>query len=145
MATVPCGFHAGRWARAFTASTHEMLGAETTPSTFVAPLGPDPDALASIAATPDVDAAGRELDEVIGDRLMLLRVDRVEPSKNIVRGFAAFDLLLETEPATLAPRASALAFASLRVIFSSVPVNTTVLSAIGEPAAAGAAKGSAST
>ena len=98
MATVPCGFHAGRWARAFTASTHEMLGPDATPSTFVAPLGPDPDALASIAATPEVDAAGQELDEVIGDRLMLLRVDRVEPSKNIVRGFAAFDRLLESRP-----------------------------------------------
>ncbi len=73
-------------------------GPDATPSTFVAPLGPDPDALASISATPEVEAAGQELDEVVGDRLMLLRVDRVEPSKNIVRGFAAFDLLLESTP-----------------------------------------------
>jgi len=98
MAAVPCGFHAARWARAFVASAREMLGQDATPSTFVAPLGPDPAALASAAATPEVHAAGQELEEVVGDRLMLLRVDRVEPSKNIVRGFAAFDLLLETEP-----------------------------------------------
>jgi trehalose 6-phosphate synthase len=30
--------------------------------------------------------------------MLLLRVDRVEPSKNALRGFAAFDLLLELEP-----------------------------------------------
>ena len=40
-------------------------------------------------------------------------------------------VLPETEPATLAPRRSAIAFASERVIFSSEPVNTTVLPATG--------------
>jgi trehalose 6-phosphate synthase len=29
---------------------------------------------------------------------MVLRVDRIDPSKNIVRGFLAYDLLLETRP-----------------------------------------------
>ena len=41
-------------------------------------------------------------------------------------------VLAETEPATFAPKDSARAFASLRVIFSSVPVNTTVLPDTGE-------------
>ncbi len=40
-------------------------------------------------------------------------------------------VLAETDPATLAPRLSARAFASARVIFSSVPVNTTVFPATG--------------
>jgi hypothetical protein len=48
----------------------------------------------------------------------------------------------ETEPATLAPRASARALASARVIRSRVPVKTTVLPAIDEPAVEGAATSS---
>ena len=40
-------------------------------------------------------------------------------------------VLAETDPATLAPNASARALASARVIFSSVPVKTTVLPATG--------------
>ncbi|HEY8216741.1 MAG TPA: trehalose-6-phosphate synthase, partial [Acidimicrobiia bacterium] len=99
MAGVPCGFHIGRWARAYEASAHEMLGpgADIAP-TFVAPLGPDADALAALAASPEAAAAARELDEQLGGRMLLLRVDRVEPSKNALRGFVAFDRLLELEP-----------------------------------------------
>jgi trehalose 6-phosphate synthase len=98
MVSVPCGFHSARWARAFDASVREMLGADTEVATFVAPLAPDAEDLTAIAATPEAAAATHELDDLLGDRLLLLRVDRVEPSKNIVRGFAAFDLLLELQP-----------------------------------------------
>ncbi len=99
MASVPCGFHAERWARAYEASVREILGSgcELQP-TFVAPLAPDGAELNEVASTPGARAARRELDDLVGDRTMLLRVDRVEPSKNIVRGFAAFDLLLEQHP-----------------------------------------------
>jgi trehalose 6-phosphate synthase len=99
MASVPCGFHAERWARAYEASVREILGDdyEIAP-TFVAPLAPDADELAEVAARPETKAAADELEGVIGDRLMLLRVDRVEPSKNIVRGFSAYDLMLEQHP-----------------------------------------------
>jgi trehalose 6-phosphate synthase len=38
------------------------------------------------------------LSDEVGDRLVLLRIDRIEPSKNIVRGFLAFDALLERRP-----------------------------------------------
>jgi len=99
MASVPCGFHAGRWARAFEASAREVLDDEVGISpTFVAPLGPDPDALEALAASDEARAAATELDALIGDRAMVLRVDRIDPSKNIVRGFLAYDLLLETRP-----------------------------------------------
>ena len=95
MATVPCGFHSARWANAYSASAREVLGgeAEIAP-TFVAPLGPDADALAAVAAAPATAAASAALADVVGDRALLLRVDRIEPSKNIVRGFAAFDTML---------------------------------------------------
>ena len=38
------------------------------------------------------------LDDAVGDRLVIARSDRIEPSKNIVRGFLAYDRLLEARP-----------------------------------------------
>jgi trehalose 6-phosphate synthase len=99
MAAAPCGFHAARWARAYEASSREVLGADTPPApTFVAPLGPDVDALTALVDTEPTRAAAAELDELVGDRALLLRVDRIDPSKNVVRGFLAYDLLLERQP-----------------------------------------------
>jgi len=99
MAAAPCGFHAARWARAYEASAREVLGvgADLAP-TFVAPLGPDPEALQALVDEDATRAAAAELDELVGDRALLLRVDRIEPSKNVVRGFLAYDLLLERQP-----------------------------------------------
>jgi len=99
MAQVPCGFHAARWARAYGASAREVLGADAPIApTFVAPLGPDANALRAVAESPEAASAGHELEGLMAGRRLLLRVDRVEPSKNVVRGFAAFDLLLEERP-----------------------------------------------
>ncbi len=39
-----------------------------------------------------------EIEESVGDRLVVARVDRIELSKNLLRGFQAFDLLLERRP-----------------------------------------------
>jgi trehalose 6-phosphate synthase len=99
MAGGPTGFHAARWARCYEASAREMLGANASMGpTFVAPLGPDPDSLRLLATSPEAAAAERELATLIGDRRLILRVDRIDPSKNIVRGFAAYDLLLTEHP-----------------------------------------------
>jgi len=96
MARVPSGFHSARWASAFKASAVEVLGAGAgVTEPFVAPLGPDPEELAQAVASDEARAARAALDDVVGDRKLLLRVDRIDPSKNIVRGFAAFGLLLE--------------------------------------------------
>jgi len=98
MASVPCGFHAHRWARSYEASAREVLGADTPVPTFVAALGPDPDALTELAASESARSAAAELEAVVGERAVVLRVDRIDPSKNIVRGFLAYDLLLERHP-----------------------------------------------
>jgi trehalose 6-phosphate synthase len=98
MAAVPCGFHTNRWARAYDASVHEMIDPPVPPATFTASLGPDPDALRAMAASEDAREAEAELDELVGDRRVILRIDRIDPSKNIVRGFAAYDRFLETHP-----------------------------------------------
>lgn len=95
MATVPAGFHTPRWAAAYTASAREVLGADVTTPTYAAPLGPDPDALAELAASPATAEAAAELDELVGGRKLLLRSDRIDLSKNIVRGFHTFDALLD--------------------------------------------------
>jgi len=95
MHAVPCGFHTERWARAYAASSREILGPEAAPRTFAASLGPDADELAAVAASDGARAAGAELEALVGDRRMILRIDRVEPSKNIARGFVAYDRLLE--------------------------------------------------
>jgi trehalose 6-phosphate synthase len=92
-----CGFHTQRWADDFLASARALGG--HSPRTFVSPLASDPDDIRAVAASPECTAALATLEETVGDRAVIGRVDRVELSKNIVRGFLAFDLLLQTHPA----------------------------------------------
>jgi trehalose 6-phosphate synthase len=54
--------------------------------------------LTQLAASDSAREAAAELDSAVGDRTLVLRVDRIDPSKNIVRGFLAYDLLLERHP-----------------------------------------------
>jgi trehalose 6-phosphate synthase len=97
MGTVTAGFHTARWAAAYAASAREVTGGDVTPP-YAAPLGPDPEALAEVAASDGSALARAELDEVVGDRKLLLRSDRIDLSKNIVRGFHVYDALLEARP-----------------------------------------------
>ncbi len=49
----------------------------------------------------DAEAAMKDLyakNAIINDRKLILRVDRVEPTKNIIRGFEAYEQLLKTHP-----------------------------------------------
>ena len=97
MGAVTAGFHTARWAAAYSASAREVTDADLIPP-YAAPLGPDPDALAEVAASDGAARAAAELDELVGDRKLLLRSDRIDLSKNIVRGFHVYDALLETHP-----------------------------------------------
>jgi trehalose 6-phosphate synthase len=99
-----CGFHTGRWAAAYRACQHELGparlrdGAEVP--TFVSPLGVDAGALAASAAEPAVATARARLEEAVGgaDRQVIVRVDRMELSKNLLRGFWAYEELLHRQP-----------------------------------------------
>ncbi len=98
-----CGFHTARWEAAFRAAFADptlaaLAGTDTPPLTFVVPLGPSPDVLADQAASPAVAAARQRLDRELGDRKVVVRVDRVELSKNLLRGLWAFEELLEVHP-----------------------------------------------
>jgi trehalose 6-phosphate synthase len=90
-----CGFHRAQWAEAFAACCDEVLG--VVPTTFVAPAAPDN--VIEVAASAACDEAVAELDHLVGDRQLIVRVDRIELSKNLLRGFYAFEDLLEQVPA----------------------------------------------
>lgn len=62
------------------------------------PISIDVQALRRLAASPEVAEYRSEIQDVIGERQMIARVDRIEPSKNILRGFQAFEELLEHYP-----------------------------------------------
>src|SRR5260370_30635 len=68
------------------------------PSVGVHPLGVDADGLPHRAAAADVQAQVAALTAVCGDRKLIVRVDRTELSKNIVRGLLAYRELLITYP-----------------------------------------------
>src|SRR5262249_34958651 len=91
-----CGFHSSRWAAAFVACCQEVLG--LTPVTFVAPAATDVDDLRSVAASEDCARELARLEAAVGDRRLIVRVDRMELSKNVLRGFWALDELLQGRP-----------------------------------------------
>lgn len=91
-----CTFHSERWADAFAASCRSVLG--RAPSTAVTPLVPDPDDVKRVAGSEACARAAERLDVEIGDRQLILRVDRVELSKNLLRGFHAYDDLFARYP-----------------------------------------------
>lgn len=62
------------------------------------PISIDVQALRDLAATEEVSKHRREIQAMTGRRKLILRIDRTEPSKNIVRGFEAFGEMLGTYP-----------------------------------------------
>jgi trehalose 6-phosphate synthase len=91
-----CGFHARRWAQNFEACCQSLWG--WSPSTFVSSLAPDHDDIDAVAESTESVAQGTALDEALDGRRLILRVDRIELSKNLLRGFLAYEELLRTRP-----------------------------------------------
>ncbi|QQM41717.1 alpha,alpha-trehalose-phosphate synthase (UDP-forming) [Streptomyces liliifuscus] len=95
-----------RWADAFTDCCHAVLGPGIPSGTRIGVhgLGADADFLRERSHRPDVDERLAVLREQIGTapdgsaRKAIVRVDRTELSKNIVRGLLAFRELLEERP-----------------------------------------------
>jgi trehalose 6-phosphate synthase len=104
------GFLSRRWADAFADCCEAFLGAKVdrdsglvshdghVTSIGVHPLGVDAGQLRDRAAQPDVLARMDSLAEVTAGRKLIVRVDRTELSKNIVRGLQAYRELLRTYP-----------------------------------------------
>ncbi|MGW5276813.1 alpha,alpha-trehalose-phosphate synthase (UDP-forming) [Streptomyces sp. NPDC004044] len=89
-----------RWADAFTACCTEVLGGTGRTGIGVHGLGADADFLRRRAHQPDVDERMAILREQVGGtgRKTIVRVDRTELSKNIVRGLLAYRELLNARP-----------------------------------------------
>jgi trehalose 6-phosphate synthase len=91
-----CGFHSRRWADDFLACCRTTLA--LAPATFVSPLPADADDLGRAAASPASEHALAEIEDQVADRTVIARVDRIELSKNLLRGFQAYNDLLEHQP-----------------------------------------------
>jgi trehalose 6-phosphate synthase len=91
------GLQTDRWRRNFLYSVREFLGDDVTPHTVTAPISVDPAEFEQLAASEAVLAAEREIAQRRPEKLVV-RVDRTDPSKNIVRGFRAFELFLDAHP-----------------------------------------------
>jgi len=104
------GFLCRRWADAFADCCAVILGAEVdrerglisyrghVTSIGVHPLGVDASELRDRAAQPDVTQHAAELARLAGGRKLIVRIDRTELSKNILRGLAAYRELLVSRP-----------------------------------------------
>lgn len=103
------GFHTERWRRAFLLSAQRLLGAHVDEEAGTVehggrrtrvvahPIGVDAAEFDRLREDPAVLEREAELVARRPEQLVL-RVDRIDPSKNIVRGFHAFGLLLERHP-----------------------------------------------
>jgi trehalose 6-phosphate synthase len=104
------GFLCQRWADAFADCCEAVLGAEVdrnrqqvihrghVTGIGVHPLGVDAGTLISRASEPDVRARVAALAQTTQGRKLIVRIDRTELSKNIVRGLAAYRELLVRYP-----------------------------------------------
>jgi trehalose 6-phosphate synthase len=103
------GFHTRQWALNFMRAANDVAGAsadfgeglvslgERRTLVTVHPISVDPGEFDELASSEAVLQVERELVERRPEKLVV-RVDRTDPSKNIVRGFRAFELYLEAHP-----------------------------------------------
>ena len=102
-------FQTERWGRNFLRSCEDVVGATCdfkagsvrygarTVEVNARPISVDPEEFDALAVSEPVLAEEAELLESRPEKL-IVRVDRTDPSKNIVRGFRAYELLLEEHP-----------------------------------------------
>lgn len=103
------GFHTTRWRSNFIESVQSIAGAEHIPDTDAVSrdgvrtclcaraVAIEPTELRTLLEDPRVLEYERSIVETRPEYLVV-RVDRTDPSKNIVRGFNAFELFLERHP-----------------------------------------------
>ncbi|MDP8956794.1 MAG: trehalose-6-phosphate synthase [Actinomycetota bacterium] len=104
------GFHASTWAENFLLGCRHLRGAEVdlvsrtvrwrdrTVHVRSYPIAVDVEALEADAQGDEVERARAQIKEWVGNRKMILRVDRADLSKNILRGFLAYEDFLAANP-----------------------------------------------
>jgi trehalose 6-phosphate synthase len=74
----------------------EMNGRKTYAIAY--PISIDVEKVTALRENGETRLLKRQLLHTVGDNRVILRIDRIEPSKNILRGFMAFRALLEAHP-----------------------------------------------
>ncbi len=104
------GFHSQLWAENFLMSARSLSGVRVdlarsrvsvdgrVVTARIHPISVDVPPMRETAASPEVRELRRELNRWRGDARLILRVDRLELTKNIVRGFLAYEVLLREHP-----------------------------------------------
>ncbi|HXV57167.1 MAG TPA: trehalose-6-phosphate synthase, partial [Gaiellaceae bacterium] len=102
-------FHTERWRRNFLRSCEDILGLEGDWEAYEVPLQ---DRVAAVRARP-ISVDPQEFDDIASSpavveaeaaiaasrpEYLVLRVDRTDPSKNVVRGFRGYELYLDAHP-----------------------------------------------
>jgi trehalose 6-phosphate synthase len=88
-------FHTERWATNFLRSCEDTVGGTHGTTVTHHPISIDVAEFERLSASDEVRAAEQTLPR---PERLIVRVDRTDPSKNIVRGFHAFALLLDEHP-----------------------------------------------
>jgi trehalose 6-phosphate synthase len=103
------GFHTLRWSRSFLRCCEDFVGAQSDDArgtldygarevrVTANPISVDAREFDALAESEAVLAAERALEAGRPEKL-IVRVDRTDPSKNVVRGFRAFELYLDEHP-----------------------------------------------
>ncbi len=103
------GFHTKRWRRNFLQSSLDVVAASAdferglvtyrghTSLVTAHPISVDPAEFDELAESEAVLEAERDIASYRAEKL-ILRVDRTDPSKNVVRGFRAFEIYLDVHP-----------------------------------------------
>lgn len=91
------GFHTERWRQNFLQACQAITGSEAQTHAAVYPIAIDP---GEFEALKESEAVIEEERRILESRpeLLVVRVDRTDPSKNVVRGFSAYALMLERHP-----------------------------------------------
>jgi trehalose 6-phosphate synthase len=107
------GFHAPAWAENFLLSARQLPGTRVDLARSrigiegrevvarIHPISVDAAAMRETAASDEVRELRHELNRWRGNARLILRVDRLELTKNIVRGFQAYELFLREHPSWL--------------------------------------------
>lgn len=104
------GFHSQMWAENFLMSARSLPGvrADLARSRLfvdgrevavrIHPISVDAGPMREAAATREIRDLRREVNRWRGDQRLILRVDRLELTKNVVRGFRAFEVFIRRHP-----------------------------------------------
>jgi trehalose 6-phosphate synthase len=103
------GFQSKQWAENYLLSArslpefHVLRGGrmqieERDAAVRAFPVAVSAEPLRETAAQPEAESVREELRDLTGERSLILRVDRLELSKNILRGFLSYELFLRRNP-----------------------------------------------